>query len=227
MDVGLHHHRQQRPVDPAAGLQQGGEEGALAQLGDLELDIARLGRQQPRPRAVAVGGTASAALIAAGADPLGSLGLDQRLQHQGEALADDVEVTAGTQRIQQISNGRLVQGHRGELLGVNLGGNTLSFTRWPLALLVSRARACPQSPPLPGTLTQRSWGIPGLRCHGIPVTAGWVCACGRGGYGRSRTCAGSRRLTLSTPRSCMVRVISLVRMSTARWTPRSPPAISP
>jgi hypothetical protein len=153
VDVGLHHHRQQRPVDPAAGLQQGGEEGALAQLGDLELDIARLGRQQPRPRAVAVGGTASAALIAAGADPLGSLGLDQRLQHQGEALADDVEVTAGTQRIQQISNGRLVQGHRGELLGVNLGGNTLSFTRWPLALLVSRARACPQSPPLPGTLT--------------------------------------------------------------------------
>jgi hypothetical protein len=42
VDVGLHHHRQQRPVDPAAGLQQGGEEGPLAQLGDLELDIARL-----------------------------------------------------------------------------------------------------------------------------------------------------------------------------------------
>src|SRR4029450_5014405 len=47
------------------------------------------------------------------------------------ALADDVQVTASTQRIQQISNGRLVQGHRGELLGVNLGRITLSFTRWP------------------------------------------------------------------------------------------------
>jgi hypothetical protein len=76
-------------------------------------------------------------------------------------------------------------------------------------------------------LRQRSWGDPGLRCQGMPVTAGWVCACGRGGHGRNRTCAGSRRLTLSVPSSCMVRVISLVRMSTARWTPRSPPAISP
>jgi hypothetical protein len=47
-------------------------------------------------------------------------------------------------------------------------------------------------------------GIPGLRCHGMPVTAGWVCACGRGGHGRSRTCAGLRRLTLSVPISCMI-----------------------
>jgi hypothetical protein len=70
-------------------------------------------------------------------------------------------------------------------------------------------------------------GDPGRRCHGMPVTAGWICACGRGGHGRRRTCAGSRLLTLSVPSSCMVRVISLVRMSTARWTPRSPPAISP
>ena len=48
-----------------------------------------------------------------------------------------------------------------------------------------------------------------------------------GRHGRSRTCAGSRLLTLSTPSSCIVRVISPARMSTARRTPRSPPAISP
>jgi hypothetical protein len=48
-----------------------------------------------------------------------------------------------------------------------------------------------------------------------------------GHHGRSRTCAGSRRVTLSTPSNCRVRMISLARMSTARWTPRSPPAISP
>jgi integrase len=30
---------------------------------------------------------------------------------------------------------------------------TLSFTRWPLALLLSKPRACPQSPSRPGTLT--------------------------------------------------------------------------
>src|SRR4030095_13820015 len=71
------------------------------------------------------------ALVPASADVLGGLGVDQGLQHQGQALADDVQVTAGTQRIHQISNGRLVQGHRGELLGVNLGRITLSFTRWP------------------------------------------------------------------------------------------------
>jgi len=49
------------------------------------------------------------ALVPASADVLGGLGVDQGLQHQGQALADDVQVTASTQRIQQISNGRLVQ----------------------------------------------------------------------------------------------------------------------
>jgi hypothetical protein len=78
-----------------------------------------------------MGSTGLGALVAPGADLLGGFGLDQRLHHQGQALADDVQVTAGAQRVQQISNGRLVQGHRGELLGVNLGRNTLSFTRWP------------------------------------------------------------------------------------------------
>jgi hypothetical protein len=76
-----------------------------------------------------VGCAAGGALVTVGADHLGRLGLDQRLQHHGQSLTNDVQVTAGTQRVQQISNGRVVQGHRGGLLGVNLGGNTLSFTR--------------------------------------------------------------------------------------------------
>jgi hypothetical protein len=71
----------------------------------------------------------------------------------GQTLADDVQGTASTQPIQQISNGRLVQGHRGVLLGVNLGRITPSFTRWPLALLLSKPRTSPQSPPLPRTPT--------------------------------------------------------------------------
>src|SRR5215216_4824341 len=70
-------------------------------------------------------------LIGAGADVLGGLGIDQCLEHQGEPLADQVEVPAGTQCIQQLGQGRLAEGHRGELLGVNLGRITLSFTRWP------------------------------------------------------------------------------------------------
>jgi hypothetical protein len=140
MHIGLHHHRQQRPVDAAARLQQGREERPLAQLGDAQLDIAGFGRQQPRSGAVAVGGALLAPLIGPSADVLGGLGLDQRLEHQGEPFADDVQVTAGAQCIQQVGQGRLAEGHRGGLLGVHLGRNTLSFTRWPLALLLSKAR---------------------------------------------------------------------------------------
>ena len=83
---------------------------------------------------------------------LDRLGIDQRLEHQGQPFADDVQVTASAQCIQQLGQGRLAEGHRGELLGVHPGRNTLSFTRWPLALLIRRW-ACPQSPPPPGTPT--------------------------------------------------------------------------
>jgi len=89
-----------------------------------------------------MGGALLGPLIGPSADVLGGLGLDQRLQPQGQRLADDVQVAAGTQCIQQLGQGRLAEGHRGGLLGVNLGRITLSFTRWPLALLLSRARAC-------------------------------------------------------------------------------------
>jgi hypothetical protein len=58
----------------------------LPQLGDLELDSTGLGRQQPGTGAVAVGRPAGAALVAAGPDHLGGLGVDQRLQHQRRAL---------------------------------------------------------------------------------------------------------------------------------------------
>jgi hypothetical protein len=40
--LGLHDHREQRPVDPAAGLQQRREERSLPQLGDPQLDITGL-----------------------------------------------------------------------------------------------------------------------------------------------------------------------------------------
>ena len=109
MHVGLHDDRQQGPVDAAARFQQRREERALPQLGDAQLDITGLGGQQPPAGAVAMGGACVGALVPASADVLGGLGVDQGLQHQGQALADDVQVTASTQRIQQISNGRLVQ----------------------------------------------------------------------------------------------------------------------
>src|SRR5918999_675372 len=114
--------------------------------------IPRLCRQQTRSGAVAVGGALLAALIGPRADVLGGLDVDQRLEHQGEPFADDARVPAGTQCIQQLGQGRLVEGHRGELLGVNPGRNTLSFTRWP-SPCYSPEQGLPQSPPPDGTPT--------------------------------------------------------------------------
>ena len=47
VDVGLHHHREQGPVDAPAPFQDRREEAALAQLRDLQLNVAGLGGQQP------------------------------------------------------------------------------------------------------------------------------------------------------------------------------------
>jgi len=47
VDIGLHDHRPQRPVDTPAGLEQGREESALAELRDMQLHIAGLGGQEP------------------------------------------------------------------------------------------------------------------------------------------------------------------------------------
>jgi hypothetical protein len=86
MHIGLHHHRQQGPVDPSARLQQRREERPLPQLGNLEFHIAGLGRQQPRAGSIAVGRPAGAALVAAGPNHLDGLDVNQRLQY----LADNI-----------------------------------------------------------------------------------------------------------------------------------------
>ena len=59
-----------------------------------------------RPRCRCDGGALLAALIGTSADVLGGLGIDQRLEHQGEPFADAVQVTAGAQCIQQLGQGR-------------------------------------------------------------------------------------------------------------------------
>jgi hypothetical protein len=54
MDIGLHDHPEQGSVDAPARLQQRGEERAFPELGNVQLDIASLGGQQPRAGTVAV-----------------------------------------------------------------------------------------------------------------------------------------------------------------------------
>ena len=98
MHVGLHHHREQRPVDPAPPLQHRGEERPAAQLRDPQLDVARFGRQQPRPSAVALVRARLGALVQAGADHLRRLGVDQRLEHHLDARTDHVHIATGTDR---------------------------------------------------------------------------------------------------------------------------------
>jgi hypothetical protein len=63
-----------------------------------------------------VGGARLGPLVAGGADLLGGFRLDQRLQDQGQRLADHIQVAAGAQCIQQLVQGRLVEGHRADSL---------------------------------------------------------------------------------------------------------------
>ena len=55
VQIGVHHHREQGLVDPAATLQQAGEERPGGQLGNPQLQIPCRGRRQPRPVPVALG----------------------------------------------------------------------------------------------------------------------------------------------------------------------------
>jgi hypothetical protein len=116
VDEGLHDHGPQRPVDAPTRFEQGREEAAVAQLGDGQLDVAGLRGQQPRPAAVAMGAAGVVAFIAPGADDLGGFEVDQRLQHELHRLAHEVEISARTQCVEQVGQGRLVEGHRGVLL---------------------------------------------------------------------------------------------------------------
>ena len=112
VDVGLHHHRIQRLVDPSPRLEDRGKERALAQLGDPDLDVAGLGGQQLGAGAVAFGDTILGALVALGADHAGGFELDELLQDGADRLADHVDTVAGVERLEELGQGRLGQGHR-------------------------------------------------------------------------------------------------------------------
>ncbi len=100
VDVGLHDDRPQCPVDAPAGFEQGWEEGALAELGDAQLDIAGLGRQQACATAVAMGRALLAALVAASADGLAGFELDELLEDEAHGLAQRVGTVTGTDGIE-------------------------------------------------------------------------------------------------------------------------------
>ena len=66
--VGLHDHGEEGPVDAPTALEQRREERPLAELRDLELEIASLGGQRPGPVPVSLGGSRIGPFEAAGTD---------------------------------------------------------------------------------------------------------------------------------------------------------------
>jgi hypothetical protein len=59
-----------------------------------------------------VRGAVIGALIATGADHLGGLDLDQLLQRDTDGFTDQVDAVTGAERLEQLGQGRLGQGHR-------------------------------------------------------------------------------------------------------------------
>src|SRR5712692_873104 len=71
-------------------LEQAREVGALAELGNLQLEGADTGVPLPLSIAVAVGGASRRALVGFGADEVGHLGVHQLLRQQPYAVAQEV-----------------------------------------------------------------------------------------------------------------------------------------
>ncbi len=95
-----------------ARLQEGREVGALAQLGDLQVQRAEPGIQLTRARAVAVGGARVAALMPGGADQRLDLEVHQPVQR---VLGDGAQEIAIRALLDLLDQCHSVVGHRGVL----------------------------------------------------------------------------------------------------------------
>jgi hypothetical protein len=105
VQIGLHHHREQRLIDAPAPLQQRREERAGPQLRDPQLQIPRRGRERARSGAVALGGAGVGALVRGRADHRGELGLDQGLVDRGGRRAESVVDVGGLQCVEYLEQG--------------------------------------------------------------------------------------------------------------------------
>ena len=93
--VRLLNHRQQGAVDASAWFQQRREEGPGAQLGNLQLEPAHTGIQQPAPVAVAVRGSLGVALVRVSANHRAGFKLDEPLQPMLENQLQLIAVSHG------------------------------------------------------------------------------------------------------------------------------------
>ena len=84
----------------------------LAQLGDPQLHVTGLGRQQLGSGAVAFGDAVLGALVPLRTDHPCGFELDELLKHGANRLTEHVDAIAGAERLEQLGQGRLGQGHR-------------------------------------------------------------------------------------------------------------------
>ena len=94
-DVGLHDHRIEGLIDPAAGFEDRGEETAGPQFRDLQGQIPHLGGEGARPVAVAVAEPLLRALVPVRTEEGSKLQLDQLLQAVACQFGDQLPGTAG------------------------------------------------------------------------------------------------------------------------------------
>src|SRR5690606_21849868 len=98
---------------------------------DPQLDITRGRGEYSRPVAVAFGDTVLGALIGGGADPFGRFELDQLLQRDADRIPDQIDAVTGAERLKQLGQGRLGQGHRWSPSGACLARTHRRSRRWP------------------------------------------------------------------------------------------------
>src|SRR5258708_7125283 len=148
---------------PAARLEQTREVGALAKLGNLQLQSADAGVPLPVSIAIAVGGSARRPLMRLGADEVGHLGVHQFLREQLYAVAQEVRIRALLRLVEQVqqchpetrhrrgppSDGfeQLRLDHTVALLSKRLWiyTTTRDTTCWPVASLANRPNYGQQS----------------------------------------------------------------------------------
>ncbi len=116
LDVGLHHHRVQRHVDPAPRCEQRREERPGPDLRDPHRQITRGGRDGLVTGAVALGRARVGALVRLGTDVGGRLGVDELLHDRAEQPAHQLAFIGAAHHLEQLEQGRLVKGHRVDLL---------------------------------------------------------------------------------------------------------------
>jgi RNA polymerase sigma-70 factor, ECF subfamily len=173
VQIRLHHDREQGLINPAAPLQQRGEERPCPQFGDPQLQIPRRGAQHAGPMAVALGETGVGALMGCSADHVGELGLDQGLVDGLGSLADAVIDLRGRECIQDLQQCRLVKGHRALCPFARTISRGLADHR---TVATSAGAATPSRPLLPTPLhgtplpraevawnTSAAWGVFALR----------------------------------------------------------------